>query len=104
MTYNVVFSGERTASWWSTAQTIEKGGTASATGAAALYKVSSTDYSEVCLTFDPEITGFGGRRISKICNGIAQYAGGATAPYPVAEAATAAGAPPQPATAPGANV
>ncbi|MEM4254009.1 MAG: hypothetical protein QXR48_01325 [Candidatus Woesearchaeota archaeon] len=106
MTYNVVFGGERTASWWSTPQTLAKGGTTSAIGASALYKVSSTDYSEVCLVFDPEITSFGGKRVHKICNGIAQYAGGPTAPYAVTTPTTEGpGAPATPGTPPpGANV
>jgi hypothetical protein len=107
MAYNVWFGGERSASWWSTEQTLAAGGTASAISASALYKVSSTNYNEVCLTFDPSIRGSGGEEVDKICNGIAQYTGGATAPYKVTAAnETTAGAPAAPGTpaTPGANI
>jgi hypothetical protein len=81
MSYNVNFGGERVASWWSTDQSLGEGSTAAATGAAALSKMSSYDYREVCLTFDPALESFGGKRVDKICNDIVQYSGGATAPY-----------------------
>lgn len=100
MSYNVRFSGQRSATWWSSGQTIGGGGRVNALGAAALYKLSSTEYSQVCLEFSPSITGFGGKRIGKICNDIVQYAGGATAPYPgpAAPEATPGAAPTTPAS------
>ncbi len=81
MSYNVVFGGERSASWWQTPPTISSGASAAATGASALMKLSKTNYKEVCLTFSPEIQSFDGKEVGKICNDITQYAGGATAPY-----------------------
>lgn len=91
MTYNVRFMGKTAPTWWDAAQAIGKSGTANAIGAAALFKVSSREYSEVCLEFDPKIqtvSGFsapfsGSSRVGKICNSIVQHAGGAEAPYPV---------------------
>jgi hypothetical protein len=81
MSYNVVFGGEKTASWWQTPPTISSGASAAATGASALMKLSKTNYKEVCLTFSPEIKSFDGKEVGKICNDFSQYAGGATAPY-----------------------
>jgi hypothetical protein len=96
MTYNVLFVGGNNPAWWSEPQLLGKGGTTSYVGASALYKISTQDYSSVCLTFDPEIIGFGGKRVRKLCNGIMQYGAGPTAPYPAPtnETATAPGAPP----------
>lgn len=91
MTYNVRFIGTTTPTWWDAAQTLGKGGTASAIGAAALFKISLRDYKEVCLEFEPDIPtvsgfGFGGSSVNKICNSIVQHTGGAEAPYPVPQA------------------
>jgi hypothetical protein len=82
MSYNVLFSGSAaSANWWSEAQTIATGQTATAIGAEALIKHSVNDYNEVCLTFSPKIKGFDGSEVSKICNSIVQQAGTPTAPY-----------------------
>ncbi len=86
ISYNVVFSGERQASWWNEAPKLGKGGTASAVAASALIKASRHDYSQVCLTFSPPIESFEGKSMSKVCNDITQYSGGATAPYSVVTA------------------
>ncbi len=84
MNYNIQFvSSQRTSYWWSTPQTLGKGNTVGYLGASALYKISSTDYNSVCLTFDPQITAADGKRVGRVCNSIVQYSGGATAPYPV---------------------
>ena len=101
MSYNVRFSGQRSVTWWDSSQTIGGGGRVNALGAAALYKLSATEYGQVCLEFSPSITGFGGKKVSKMCNDIVQYAGGATAPYPTPENATQPGAPTPGAPAPG---
>jgi hypothetical protein len=105
---NVYFSSaEKKAAWWPADQEVGEGNTFAAVGASALMKLSSTDYTEVCLTFSPSLEAFGGRRTGSICNGIPQYAGGATAPYSVATGDETAAAQPgaaTPSTAPGANI
>ncbi len=109
MTYNIAFNGPTaSARWWPEPQYLPEKGSVSATGAAALMKLSPNDYTEACIEFDPGIETFDGRRKGSICNGIAQYSGEATAPYTAETANASATTLPQPgsqpAGAPGANV
>ncbi len=83
MKYNVRFIGPRREPlWWSELQGVGAGGSVSALGTSALYKISANDYNHICLEFNPSITSFGGKRVSKVCNDVVQYSGEATAPYP----------------------
>ncbi|MEM2915911.1 MAG: hypothetical protein QXT19_00930 [Candidatus Woesearchaeota archaeon] len=105
MTYNIVFNGPtRSARWWPEPQYLPKRGSVSATGAAALMKLSSNDYREVCIEFDPSIDTFDGKHKDHICNQIVQYTGGATAPYGITEKTKLAPPGTQPGAAPGATV
>ncbi len=123
MSYNVRFKGPKySAYWWPETQTLGKKGSVSVLGASALMKLSLHEYTEVCLEFDPGIQtpasggllpsfeSSGSARISEICNAVVQYAGGATAPYPVAignatNETTGSGAPaPGAPSAPGGSV
>lgn len=95
MTYNVRFKGPKySAYWWPESQTLGKKASVSMLGASSLMKLSLQEYTEVCLEFDPGIhtPGSGGlvnfdisqsAKVNEICNSVVQYAGGATAPYPV---------------------
>ncbi len=109
MNYNVRFVGpRRTANWWSEGQLLKAGGSASAVGGGALIKLSSNEYTEVCLEFNPSITSFGGKRVGSVCNSIVQATPEVTAPYGpginvTAAAQPSAAAPGAPAP-PGANV
>lgn len=122
MSYNVRFKGPKySAYWWPETQTLGKKGSMSVLGASALMKLSLHEYTEVCLEFDPGIQtpasggllpsfeSSGSARISEICNAVVQYAGGATAPYPVAignatNETTAAGAAPSAPGTPGGSI
>ncbi len=105
MTYNIAFNGPTmSAKWWPEPQYLPEKGSVSATGAAALMKLSPNDYAEVCIEFDPSIETFDGKRKGSICNGIAQYSGGATAQYGMTANTTLPQPGGQPAGAPGANV
>jgi hypothetical protein len=105
MTYNIAFNGPtRSARWWPEPQSLPEKGRVSATGAAALMKLSSNDYREVCIEFDPSIDTFDGKRKDRICNGIAQYTGGATAPYGLTDNTTLPAPGSQSADTPGANI
>ena len=106
---NVYFqSAEKKAAWWPADQEVGEGNTFAAVGASALMKLSSTDYTAVCLSFSPSLESFGGRRTGSICNSITQYAGAATAPYSVATGTETAAQPgattPAAPTTPGANI
>ncbi len=112
LSYNVRFIGPKhSARWWTPPVTnppIDGGGTVSVTGASALQKLSSNDYTEVCLELSPSIKGWGGKKVSKLCNSIVQYSGPATAPYGAPPNETAAaptpGAPETPTATPGGSV
>lgn len=97
MTYNVRFKGPKySAYWWPEGQSLGKKASVSVLGASSLMKLSLHEYTEVCLEFDPGIHTPGSTglmpnfdisqsaEVNEICNSVVQYAGGATAPYPVA--------------------
>jgi hypothetical protein len=93
MTYNVRFAGpQRSSTWWKQPQVIPKGGTASALGASALIRQSSTQYDTVVLEFFPPIIDIDGDYVRDTRNTFVQV-GAASAPYGPAQQTTTTGTP-----------
>ncbi|MBI4147999.1 cupredoxin family copper-binding protein [Candidatus Woesearchaeota archaeon] len=94
MSYNVEFSGEgKSVKAFGEDKIIPDGASDGRLGGDALIPpISTTNYNQVCLVWNPKITSFDGKQEGRFCVPISQYEGAATRPF-AEENATVPGAP-----------